>query len=136
MRRSPLELEQSAGRAQARGGLAAAAAFLQRAVALTAEPARRADRALSAAQAGLQAGAFDVARGLLATAEAGDAGRVPARSGDLLRGQIAFSSGVGSDAATLLLKAAKRLESLDLDLARDTYLDALGAAQLAGTCRC
>ncbi len=52
--------------------------------------------------------------------------------GELLRGQIAFSSGVGSDAATLLLKAAKRLESLDLDLARGTYLDALGAAQLAG----
>ena len=66
-----LELERSAGRAQARGGLAAAAAFLQRAVALTGDPARRADRALAAAQASLRAGAFDVARGLLAAAEAG-----------------------------------------------------------------
>jgi DNA-binding CsgD family transcriptional regulator len=127
-----LELEQSAGRAQARGGLAAAAAFLQRAVELTAEPARRADRALSAAQAALQAGAFDVARGLLATAEAGEPDALQRARADLLHGQIASSSGVGSDAATLLLKAAGQLESLDLDLARDTYLDALGAAQLAG----
>ena len=126
------ELEQSAGRAQARGGLAAATAFLQRAVELTAEPARRADRALSAAQAALQAGAFDVARGLLATAEAGEPDALQRARADLLHGQIASSSGVGSDAATLLLKAAGQLESLDLDLACDTYLDALGAAQLAG----
>ena len=127
-----LELEQSAGRAQARGGLAAATAFLQRAVELTAEPARRADRALSAAQAALQAGAFEIARGLLATSEAGEPDAFQRARADLLRGQIASSSGVGSDAATLLLKAAGQLESLDLDLARDTYLDALGAAQLAG----
>ena len=126
------ELERSAGRAQARGGVAAAAAFLQRAVELTAEPARRADRALSAAQAALQAGAFDAARGLLGTAEAGELDEFQHARGDLLRAEIAFSSGVGSNAATLLLKAAQRLESLDLDLARDTYLDALSAAQLAG----
>ncbi|MGZ6575035.1 MAG: helix-turn-helix transcriptional regulator, partial [Solirubrobacteraceae bacterium] len=127
-----LELERSAGRAQARGGLAAAAAFLQRAVELTAQPARRADRALSAAQAALEAGAFDPARGLLATAEASGLDELQRARGDLVRGQIALSSGVGSDAAALLLRAAKRLERLDLDLARDTYLDALGAAQLAG----
>ena len=75
------ELERSAGRAQARGGVAAAAAFLQRAVALTVDPARRAERALAAAQASFQAGAFDAALGLLATAEAGPARRVPARTG-------------------------------------------------------
>src|SRR5215216_3427519 len=65
------ELERSAGRAQARGGLAAAAAFLRRSVALTRDPALRVDRALAAAQASLHAGAFDAALELLATAEAG-----------------------------------------------------------------
>jgi DNA-binding CsgD family transcriptional regulator len=126
------DLERSAGRAQARGGFAAAAAFLDRATELTPDAARQAERALAAAQAMVQAGAFDAALGLLVAAEAGPLDEFQRARGDLLRGQIAFSSGVGSDAATLLLKAAKRLESLDLDLARDTYLDALGAAQLAG----
>jgi DNA-binding CsgD family transcriptional regulator len=127
-----LELERSAGRAQARGGLAAAAAFLRRAAELTAQSGRRADRALAAAQAGLEAGAFDSARALLARAEAGELDEFQQARADLVRGQIAVSSGAGSDAAPLLLKAARRLESLDLDLARDTYLDALVAAALAG----
>ena len=81
-----LELERSAGRAQARGGLAAAAAFLQRAVALTEDPARRADRALAAAQASLQAGEFDAALGLVATAEAGPLDEFQRALVDLLRG--------------------------------------------------
>jgi len=126
------ELERSAGRAQARGGLAAAAAFLQRAVALTVDPARHAERALAAAQASLQAGAFDAALGLLATAEAGPLDEFASARVDLLRGQIAFASSLGSDAPSLLLKAAKRLEPLDLDLARETYLNAWRAASLAG----
>ena len=87
------ELERSAGRAQARGGLAAAAAFLERAVALTEDPARRADRALAAAQASLQAGAFDAALGLLATAEAGPLDEFQRARVDLLRGHVAFASG-------------------------------------------
>ena len=126
-----LELERSAGRAQARGGLAAAGAFLQRSVELTGEPARRADNALAAAQANLQAGAFDAALGLLATAEAGALDELQRARVELLRGQIAFASGLGSDAPPLLLKAAKRLESLNLELARETYLSAWGAAAFA-----
>ena len=126
------ELEHSAGRAQARGGLAAAAAFLERAVRLTTDPARQAERALAAAQASLQAGAFDRALELLATAEAGALGEFASARVDLLRGQIAFASGLGSDAPPLLLKAAKRLEPLDLDLARETYLSAWMAALFAG----
>src|SRR5208337_3680659 len=107
------ELEHSAGRAQARGGLAAAGAFLERSVLLTVDPARRAERALAAAQANLRAGAFDKALELLVTAEAGTLDEFQSARVDLLRGQIAFASGLGSDAPSLLLKAAKRLEPLD-----------------------
>jgi DNA-binding CsgD family transcriptional regulator len=123
-----LELERSAGRAQGRGGLAAAAAFLQRAVALTQDPARRAERALAAAQASLQAGAFDAALGLLATAEVGALDEFQRARVDLLRAHVGFISFRDSDAPTLLMKAARRLEPFDLELARDTYLTAWGAA--------
>jgi DNA-binding CsgD family transcriptional regulator len=126
------ELERSAGRAQARGGLAAAAAFLQQSAELSLDPARRAERALAAAQAKYQAGAFDATLGLLFTAEAGPPDPFRQAWADLLRGQIAFASGRGSDAPPLLLKAARQFEPLDPRLARQTYLDALAAAQFAG----
>src|SRR5256885_1096390 len=126
------ELERAAGRAQARGGVAAAAAFLERAVGLTSEPERRAGRALAAARANLQAGAFDAALALLATAEAGPGDELEHASVDLLRGQIAFASSAGAGAPALLLKAARQLESLDTALARETYLDAWVAALFAG----
>jgi DNA-binding CsgD family transcriptional regulator len=126
------ELERSAGRAQARGGLAAAAAFLGRSAALTVDPARRAERALAAAQATCQAGAFEAALDLLATAEAGPPDRFRRARAGLLRGQIAFASGHGRDAPPLLLQAARQLEPLDSRLARETYLDAVAAATFAG----
>jgi len=126
------ELELCAGRARRRGGLAAAAAFLERSAGLTLDPARRAQRALAAAQAKLQAGASDAALFLLAMAQAGPLDELASARVDLLRGQIAFASGLSSDAPPLLLKAAKRLESLDLDLARETYLSAWMAALFAG----
>jgi DNA-binding CsgD family transcriptional regulator len=119
------ELERSSDRAMARGGLAAGAAFLERAAALTAEPTLRATRALAAAQATRQAGAFDAALGLVAIAESGPLTELQHAQVDLLRGQIAFALSRGSDALPLLLKAAKRFEPLDQRLARDTYLDAL-----------
>jgi DNA-binding CsgD family transcriptional regulator len=129
------ELERSAGRAQARGGLAAAAAFLERSVLLTADPARRADRLLAAAQAHLRAGAFGTALELLAEAEdrqTGPLDELQSARADLLRGEIVFASGLGSDAPPLLLKAARRLEQLDAGLARETYLTAWLAALFAG----
>jgi DNA-binding CsgD family transcriptional regulator len=126
------ELERSAGRAQARGGVAAAAAFLQRAVALTADPARRAERALAAAEASLQAGVFDAALGLLATAEAGALDDFQQARADLVRGHVAFASGLGSAAPPLLLSAARRLEAFDIELARHTYMTAWFAANQAG----
>jgi DNA-binding CsgD family transcriptional regulator len=122
------ELERSAGRAQARGGVAASAAFLQRAVALTVDPARRAGRALAAAQASFQAGEFDAALGLLATAEAYPLDGFQSAQAALLRGHVALASAYGNDAAPLLLQAARGLEPFDLELARRAYLTAWGAA--------
>jgi DNA-binding CsgD family transcriptional regulator len=125
------ELERSAGRAQARGGLAAAAAFLERSAGLTLEPARRAERALAAAQAKYAAGASDAAIALLATAQAGPLDELQRARVDLLRAQVVALSR-GSEAPPLLLEAAKRLEPLDAGLARETHLDALAAALLVG----
>jgi DNA-binding CsgD family transcriptional regulator len=126
------ELERSAGRAQTRGGAAAAAAFLQRAVALTADPARRADRALAAAQASIQAGSFDAVLRLLATAETGPLDELQRAQVNLLRGNVAFALGAATDAPQPLLEAARRLEPLNVELARETYLTAWGAAGMAG----
>jgi DNA-binding CsgD family transcriptional regulator/tetratricopeptide (TPR) repeat protein len=128
-----VELERSAGRAQARGGLAAAAAFLERSVVLTADPVRQAERALAAAQASTQSGAFGKALELLTTAEAGPLDEFASARVDVLRGLITFASSLGGEAPLLLLKAAKRLEPLNLDLARETYVNAWRAASLASS---
>jgi DNA-binding NarL/FixJ family response regulator len=125
-------LQHSASRAQARGGLAAAAAFLHRSVVLSGDPKQRVRRALAAAQASLQAGIFEGALELLAVAEASKPDEWQMAQVELLRGQIAFASSLGTSAPPLLLKAAQRLERLDPELARETYLDAWGAALFAG----
>jgi DNA-binding CsgD family transcriptional regulator len=126
------DLEDSADRARSRGGIAAAAAFLHRAVELTPDPARKSERSLGAAQANLQAGAFDEASKLLTVATAGPLDEMQQGRVDLLRGQIAFASNAGSEAPSLLAKAARRLEGPDAALARATYLDAFLAAVFAG----
>jgi DNA-binding CsgD family transcriptional regulator len=126
------ELEQCAGRAQRRGGLAAAAAFLERSAGLTLDPARRAQRALAAAQAKHQAGALDAALFLLATAETGPLDELQRARCDLLRAEVAFASSHGRDAPPLMLSAAKQLETLDVGLARETYLEAFTAALFVG----
>ncbi len=126
------ELERSAARAQARGGMAAAAAFWQRAVELTAEPSARCERAFAAAQANVVVGAFDAAAELLALAAARPLDELQQARATLLRGQIAFATSAGGDAPGLLAKAAAQLESLDPTLARETYLDAWYAALFAG----
>ncbi len=126
------ELERAAGRAQARGGVAAAAAFLERAAALTPEPSPRARRALAAAQAKYEAGALEDALALLSTAEKGPADDLRRARLHLLRAQIAFASSRGSDAPPLLLEAAREFEPIDPSLARATYLEAFSAALFAG----
>lgn len=127
-------LERRAGRARARGGLAAAAAFLERAAALTPDPAARATRALAAAQVMHEAGAPAHARRLLAAAQSGAPDDLQSARCDLLLGRIAYATNHGGDAPPLLLRAAERLEHLDVGLARSTYLEALSAAQFAGPC--
>lgn len=126
------DLERSADRARHRGGVAAAAAFLERATELTPDPARRATRALAAAQAKFEAAAPDAAHGLLSMAEAGPLEDLQRARAARLRAQIAFARSRGSDAPALLLEAAKAFERLDVELARETYLEAFGAAMFAG----
>jgi DNA-binding CsgD family transcriptional regulator len=126
------ELARLAGRAQARGGLAAAAAYLHRAATLTPDPVRRAQRLLDAARAARDAGALEPALDLLAAADAGPPDELRLAEAQHLRGQVALEQRRGHEAAQLLMGAAQRLEPLDLSLARETHLQALGAAIWAG----
>ncbi|SEE73532.1 ATP-binding protein [Jiangella alba] len=126
------ELERSAGRARARGGLAAAAAFLQQAADLTPEPARRTSRALAAAYAKHEAGATEAALELLDVAASGPLDALQRARLELLRAQIAFHLSRGRDGPWMLLDAAKTLAPLDAALARETYLRALDAAIVTG----
>jgi len=122
------ELLDCANGAERRGGIAAAAAFLERAVTLTPDPGKRASRAIAAARAKFEAGDFSSAESLLATANAGPLDELGQAQVQCMRAQIAFDLKRGSDAPPLLLRAAQRLEDLDADLARETYLEALVAA--------
>ncbi len=126
------ELIGLASRAMRRGGVAAAAAFWERAVALTPDPGERASRALTAAEAKYAAGDFEAAQALLVTAEVGPPGELGEARVQRMRAQVAFALRRGGDAPLLMLRAARRLQSLDAELARKTYLEALVAAIYAG----
>ena len=121
------ELIDSASRAQGRGGIAAAAAFLERAVTFTPHPGERASRALTAAQMKLEAGDLSAAGSLLAAADAGPLDELGQARAQRVHAQIAFDMRRGTDAPPLLLRAAQRFESLDAELARETHLKALVA---------
>lgn len=127
------EMVRSAGRAQARGGLAAAAAFLQRASELTPDPAERVRRALTAAEAKLDAGDLTAASSLVAGAGLGPLDALQRGRLERLRAQIVFATHRGADAPALLCAAAKRLETLDAAIARETYVEAISAAMFAGS---
>ncbi len=126
------ELINSASRAMRRGGVAAAAAFWERAVALTPDPGQRASRALTAAEAKYAAGDFEAAQALLVTAEVGPPGELDEARAQRMRAQVAFALRRGGDAPPLMLRAAQRLQSLDADMARQTYLEVLLATIYAG----
>jgi len=126
------ELISSASRAMRRGGVAAAAAFWEQAVALTPDPGQRAARALTAAEAKYAAGDFEAAQALLVTAEVGPPGELDEARAQRMRAQVAFALTRGGDAPPLMLRAAQRLQSLDAELAQQTYLEALLATIYAG----
>jgi tetratricopeptide (TPR) repeat protein len=126
------DLEQAAARARARGGVAAAAAFLDRAAQLTPDPGRRGARSLAAAQAKSQAGEFGDALELLDAVRLQPLDEREHCLAELVRGGILFSSRSASAGLPLLLGAAKQLEQLDPVLATETYRDAIYAALTAG----
>ena len=120
------ELECAAGGAGARGGLAARASFLLKAAALTPAPEQRARRALAAAEAARQAGDLGAALRTLLSAEAETYDDLWHARAELLRARVAFALSA-HDAPRRLFDVARRLEPLDIDSAREAYLDALGA---------
>jgi DNA-binding CsgD family transcriptional regulator len=126
------DLVQSASRAQARGGWAAAAAFLERAVDLTADPSQRANRARDAADASLLAGAFEQAEALTLIAEASPTDDIGKVRDDVLRAKLAFATNHGDEAAPLLLAAARGISAFDLNVARSVFLEAFAAARIGG----
>ncbi len=125
------ELERSAGRAEARGGVAAAAAFLERSAELTPDPARRGARALAAAQAKFESAAPEAALGLLDVAEMCPLDDLHRARLARLRAEIAFALTRGREAPPLLLEAAAQLATLDPAAARETFVEAIGAAMFA-----
>ncbi|WP_258314799.1 AAA family ATPase [Streptomyces sp. Act143] len=127
------ELERSADRAQARGGPAAAAAFLRRSAALTVDTVQRAERALAAANASFRAGDLDAARELVGIVEQDAQDDFQRARAYLLRSHITFAAGFNDQAPPMLLKAAKRLEQFDMKMARETYLLAWATATFAAS---
>jgi DNA-binding CsgD family transcriptional regulator len=127
------ELEHTASTARARAGLAAAAAFLRRSVELSTDPERRAERALEAAEAYLNAGAFEAALALCAEAAGVAVDNVQLSRAERLRGQVQYASNPGPEAPAALLQVARRLEPLEVELAREAYLDAWMASFAAGS---
>jgi DNA-binding CsgD family transcriptional regulator len=127
-----VELERSAGRAESRGGLAAAAAFLERATELSVESARRVERALSAAQMKYEAGSLERAEALLVTAELVGLNDLQRGHVLVLRTRIAFAARRSSSKLPLLLEAAREVEGIDPSLARTAYMEVFHAALHAG----
>jgi DNA-binding CsgD family transcriptional regulator/predicted negative regulator of RcsB-dependent stress response len=125
-------LELASERARARGGIAASAAFIEHAVNLSIDVGLRARRALSAAQAKIDAGSMESAEHLLSVASDSSDDELVRATAESLRARLAFASNRGNDAPALLLAAAKRLTDTDARRSRETYLEALMAAALVG----
>ncbi|MFD4638190.1 ATP-binding protein [Lentzea sp. NPDC058436] len=126
------DLEQCAARARSRGGVAAAAAFLERAVALSLDGRRRATRTLAAVEACVEAGVLERAADLLATVETTALDEVQHARADQLRGRIAFSRPGDTSGPSWTVSAARRLAGPAPDLARECFLDAVETSFVVG----
>ena len=124
-----LELEHSAARAQRRGGLAAQAAFLERAALLTPDPEHRAERLVAAARAKHDAGAVDAAEELLAAVEA--SALEPRQQAEVfrLRGRVCASRSAFDKAVDLFRRAVALMDPIDAVTAREIHLEALFAGK-------
>jgi DNA-binding CsgD family transcriptional regulator len=127
------ELVRSARRAQARGGLAAAAAFRARGAELTPDPALRSRRALAAAEDTFRSGAMSETLRLLDLADVTLFDQHQRARGELVRARVVSNTTRGRGAAARLVKAAQLLEPHDGQTALATYADAVLAALTAGT---
>jgi DNA-binding CsgD family transcriptional regulator len=128
-----LELERSAARARSRGGIAAGAAFLERAAALSVDPLDRATRALAAAKAKYEAGFLQEALDLIASVETPETNGRQRVMAELLTGQVTLAARRGGEASPTLLHAARSLEPIDPQLARETYVEAFSSTLFAGS---
>ncbi|WP_406636619.1 AAA family ATPase [Amycolatopsis sp. WGS_07] len=126
------ELELSASRAEARGGVAAAAAFLERAAALSLDPGKQVERTLAAARATLAAGRTETAADLVTSIDTSTLEVAKHASVDLLRGQIAFVQGAGKAGPELILQAAQRLAANDPERSREFLVAALEMGLVVG----
>ncbi|MGI5230644.1 ATP-binding protein [Actinoallomurus sp. CA-142502] len=126
------ELERAAERASARGGIAAAAGFLERATVLTPDPARRAERAFEAADRKHWAGDNEAAAGLLATAKAGPNDERQQVLIELLAARMSIGAGPGTKDPTAALDGAQRLKAYDRERAHGVFTAGFVTAMRAG----
>jgi DNA-binding CsgD family transcriptional regulator len=126
------ELERSAARAQARGGPSAAAAFLERAAALASDQVRRATLVISSAELQYDAGSPHAAGDLLAAVDVRRLADLHQIRAERLQSRLLLGTQGSSAACRLLMQAAQRFESHDIEVACDTYLDAAVAAMMVG----
>jgi DNA-binding CsgD family transcriptional regulator/tetratricopeptide (TPR) repeat protein len=131
--RVALQLERATERARTRNGGRVAAAFLERAAALTPQGPARARRLLRAAESAFRVGDASAALELVQDAEQfgidGSADACARR----LRAAILRTSGEEAQASRLLVEAASSAAPTDPSLAREIYLEALHAALRAGS---
>jgi DNA-binding CsgD family transcriptional regulator len=126
------DLVRAATRARRRGGYAAAAALLERAIELTPDAAQRGSRALAAALAKLFAADSEGGLKHIANAEMCPLDEVERAKLERLRASLIMSLGDSDEGSLMSLEAAQRLEPLDAHTARAAHFSALSTRAFIG----